>query len=96
MSENKQNSAPITADFMQYVGKEGVIDFEPFARYAEDSFSQLKVTFLTLPDNKYGKLINDDGSKKDIKVGSSYSVDNIKYVANGNSIQEANFKLLYY
>jgi hypothetical protein len=37
MSENKQNSAPITADFMQYVGKEGVIDFEPFVRDAEDS-----------------------------------------------------------
>ena len=90
MSESKQNNALITADFMQYVGKEGVIDFEPFVRDAEDSFSQLKVTFLTLPDIKYGKLIYDD-SGKDIKVGSSYSADNIKYVANGNSIQEANF-----
>ena len=91
MSENTQNSAPITANFMQYVGKEGRIDFEPFIRDKEDSFSKLKVSFLTLPDEKYGKLIYDDNKKKDIEIGSSYSVDSIKYVIKEDNIQEVSF-----
>lgn len=90
MSENKQNSAPIAADFMQNVGKEGMIDFEPFTKDREDGYYQLKVTFLTLPDTKIGKLVYGS-EEKNIKVKIAYAIDTIKYIADKNSIEETKF-----
>jgi hypothetical protein len=93
MSESTQNGAPITANFMQYVGQEGMIDFVSYVRDKETAFSQLKVVFLTLPDSNVGTLIyKEDGQA--IAIDTEYKIDQIKYAANGDTVQE--FVLNYY
>ena len=93
MTGNKQNNAPIAADFIQDVGKEGMINFEPFIRDKEDAFEQLKVIFLSLPDKAAGSLISDNNAKA-IRSGTEYTIDIIKYIANPdtNKALETSFR----
>ena len=90
MTENNQNNAPVTADFIQYIGTEGIVDFTSYVRDKEDNSSQLKVTFVTLPNNKVGNLI-DETNGNDIKINSLYLLDKIKYVATTGKNEEASF-----
>ena len=71
MTENNQNNAPVTADFIQYIVTEGIVDFTSYVGDKEDNSSQLKVTFVTLPDNKVGDLI-DETNGSHIKINSLY------------------------
>jgi len=93
MTGNKQNNAPIAADFIQDIGKEGIIDFEPFIRDKEDALEQLKVIFLSLPDKAAGSLISDNNAKA-IRSGTEYTIDIIKYIANPdtNKALETSFR----
>ena len=89
MTENNQNNAPVAADFIQYV-TEGIVDFTSYVGDKEDNSSQLKVTFVTLPDSKVGDLI-DKTDGKNIKTNSLYLLDKIKYVAKTGKNEEASF-----
>ena len=104
MSDNQNN--PVAANFLQHIKNVEIVDFMSFTRDWMDDTEELKVVFMTLPNDASGKLVSgynedveltaveDAGNKNKEKL---YSITDIKYIVNtgddsGSEVSEATFE----